>query len=416
MKLIKDLDPEIFEALKAELKRQRENLELIASENLVSEPVLVAQGSIMSNKYAEGYPGKRYYGGCEFVDIAESLAIQRARDIFQADHVNVQPHSGTQANMAVQFAVLNPGDTILAMSLSDGGHLSHGYAQNYSGKFFRIVSYGVSRKDERIDYEQMERLAQEYKPKLIIVGASAYPRIIDFERFAAAAKSCGAFLMADIAHIAGLVATGLHPSPVPHADFVTTTTHKTMRGVRGGIIMCKKKFAKKVDSNIFPGIQGGPMMHTIAGKAVALKEAMEPDFGDYQKTILDNCQVLMQCLKDKGYRIATGGTDNHLFLMETKQCKGLNGKKASETLGRVNITVNKNLLPFDPESPAVTSGLRIGTPAVTSRGMTTEDMMKIADYIDRALSNSQDQSVLDQVKQDVINLCGGYPIYEGIKS
>lgn len=416
MKLIKELDPEIFEALKAELKRQRENLELIASENLVSEPVLVAQGSIMSNKYAEGYPGKRYYGGCEFVDIAESLAIQRARDIFQADHVNVQPHSGTQANMAVQFAVLNPGDTVLAMSLSDGGHLSHGYAQNYSGKFFRIVSYGVSRKDERIDYEQVERLAQEYKPKLIIVGASAYPRIIDFERFAATARNCGAFLMADIAHIAGLVATGLHPSPVPHADFVTTTTHKTMRGARGGIIMCKKKFAKKVDSNIFPGIQGGPMMHTIAGKAVALKEAMEPDFENYQKTILENCQVLMQRLKDKGYRIATGGTDNHLFLMETKQCKGLNGKKASETLGRVNITVNKNLLPFDPEPPTVTSGLRIGTPAVTSRGMKTEDMMKIADYIDRALSNSQDQGILDQVRQDVIKLCNGYPIYEGIES
>jgi len=371
--LVKDTDPEIAEAIKSELKRQQNKIELIASENFISIAVMAAMGSPLTNKYAEGYPGKRYYGGCEYIDVVESIAIERAKKLFGAEHANVQPHSGAQANMAVYFAVLNPGDTILGMNLSHGGHLTHGSPVNFSGKLYNIVSYGVDPETETINYDEVLRLAKEHRPKLILAGASAYPRVIDFKKFREIADEVGAYLMVDMAHIAGLVAAGLHPSPVEYADFVTTTTHKTLRGPRGGLILCKEKYAKLIDKTIFPGIQGGPLEHVIAAKAVALKEAMTEEFKNYQVQILKNAKALSTRLIERGFRLVSGGTDNHLMLVDLRN-KGITGKDAEKILDEHNITCNKNAIPFDTQSPMITSGIRLGTPAVTTRGFKEEDM------------------------------------------
>src|ERR1051326_4280893 len=405
-----DTDPDIANAIKNERHRQNTGLELIASENFVSQAVLQATGSVMTNKYAEGYPGKRYYGGCEFVDVAESLAISRAKQLFGADHVNVQPHSGAQANMAVYFALLKPGDTVLGMNLAHGGHLTHGHPLNFSGKLYTIVPYGVRKDDERIDYEELERLAHEHKPKMIMVGASAYPRIIDFARISKVAKAVGAPMVVDMAHIAGLVAGGVHPSPVPHAEFVTTTTHKTLRGPRAGMILCREQYAKDLDKTVFPGIQGGPLVHIIAGKAVCLKEAAEPAFADYQRQIAANAKALASALSAAGFRLVSGGTDNHLMLVDVFS-KGITGKVAEAALGKAGITVNKNAIPFDQNPPMVASGIRVGTPAITSRGMREAEMDRIAEFIARVLASPEDDAVLGRVKVEGEALCRRFPLY-----
>lgn len=408
---LNEIDPEIKSIINEEKQRQMNQIELIASENFVSEAVLEALGSVMTNKYAEGYPGKRYYGGCEVVDKAENLARERAKQLFGCDHVNVQPHSGSQANMAVYQTVMKPGETYLGMNLQNGGHLSHGSPVNFSGLLYKVVPYGLSEDTERIDYDEIRKLALEHKPKMIISGASAYPRIIDFAKIKEICDEVGAVMMVDIAHIAGLVATGLHPSPVPYADFVTTTTHKTLRGPRGGMIMCKEKWAKALDKTIFPGLQGGPLMHVIAAKAVAFKEALEPSFKEYQQQILDNAQALANGLKEKGFRLITGGTDNHLMLVDVRN-KKVTGKVAEKALDKAGITANKNTIPNDPESPFVTSGLRLGTPAVTTRGMKTSEMYKIAEFIDRALTAPEDEANLAQIKKEVVELCNKFPFYK----
>ncbi|MGH9835876.1 MAG: serine hydroxymethyltransferase [Blastocatellia bacterium] len=405
-----EIDPEIYSAIQNETRRQHEGLELIASENFVSEAVLEAAGSVFTNKYAEGYPGKRYYGGCEFTDVVESLAIARAKQLFGAEHVNVQPHSGSQANMAVYLTACNHGDTILGMDLSHGGHLTHGHPLNFSGKSYNVVAYGVRREDETIDYEQMERLAHEHKPKLLVCGASAYSRVIDFERIAAIAHSAGALVMADIAHVAGLVATGLHPSPVSHCDFVTTTTHKTLRGPRAGMIMCKEQFAKDLDRTVFPGVQGGPLVHIIAAKAVSFKEALQPEFKTYQQQIVRNAKALAAAIGDAGFRIVSGGTDNHVFLVDVFS-KGLTGKDAEKALEAAHITVNKNTIPFDTNPPLKASGIRVGTPAVTTRAMGEEEMKLIARLIAEVLQTPEDESVKQRVKQQVKELTARFPLY-----
>ena len=411
MSTLKTFDPEIAEAIRLETERQEYKLELIASENLVSEAVLEALGSIMTNKYAEGYPGKRYYGGCEFVDIAENLAIERAKKLFNCDHVNVQPHSGSQANMAVYMSVLKPGDTVLGMNLTHGGHLTHGSPVNFSGQLYNIVFYGVRKDNHRIDYDQVRDLAKQHKPKMIVVGASAYPRIIDFKAFRDIADEVGAVVMVDIAHIAGLVVTGLHPTPVPYAEFVTTTTHKTLRGPRAGMIMCRAEYAKAVDKQIFPGIQGGPLMHVIAAKAVALKEALLPSFKEYQKQIVANAKMLSSELISKGYDLVSGGTDTHLILVDLTK-KDITGKEAEEALVKAGITVNKNTIPFETRSPFVTSGIRIGTPAATTKGMKEVEMKVIAGFIDNAIKNRSDEAKLSSIKADVKKLCERFPFYK----
>src|SRR5262247_1798160 len=405
-----EADAEIAGAIKNEVRRQAEGLELIASENFVSEAVLEAAGSVMTNKYAEGYPGKRYYGGCEFVDVAESLAIARAKQLFGAEHANVQPHSGAQANMAVYFTLLKPGDTVLGMNLAHGGHLTHGHPLNFSGKLYTIVPYGVRKDDERIDYEELERLAHAHKPQMIMVGASAYPRIFDFPRIATVAKSVGAPMVVDMAHIAGLVAVGLHPSPVPHADFVTSTTHKTLRGPRSGLILCREQYAKDLDRSVFPGIQGGPLMHIIAAKAVCLKEAGEPAFAEYQRQIVANATRLAGVLSGQGFRLVSGGTDNHLMLVDVFS-KGITGKVAEAALGKAGITVNKNTIPFDKNPPMVASGIRIGTPAVTTRGMGLPEMDAIAGLMARALDARDDAEALSSIEADVARLTSRFPLY-----
>ena len=407
---LKQFDPEIAAAIRRETERQEFSLEFIASENFVSERVLEAQGSVLTNKYAEGYPGKRYYGGCEFVDVAEQLAIDRAKELFGAEHANVQPHSGSQANMAVYFSVCQPGDTVLGMNLAHGGHLTHGSPVNFSGKLFNIVPYGVKKETGIIDYEEAERLAEEHKPKLIVVGASAYPRTIDFESFRRIADKVGAMVMVDMAHIAGLVAAGVHPSPVPHAEFVTTTTHKTLRGPRGGMILCREEFAKKLNSNIFPGIQGGPLMHVIAAKAVAFKEALEPAFKDYAAQVVKNAMALADGLMRRGFNLVSGGTDNHLMLVDLSGTD-ITGKMAEETLESAGITVNKNAVPFDTRSPFVTSGFRIGTPATTSRGLGEKEMELVADWIGRALQNVANEAELSSIRDEVKELCRKFPLY-----
>jgi len=410
MSFLQQTDAEVFAAIQKETQRLERNLELIASENVVSEAVLEAQGCVMTNKYAEGYPGKRYYGGCEYVDVVESLAIARAKEIFGADHANVQPHSGTQANMTVYLSVLKPGDSYLGMNLAHGGHLSMGSPVNFSGLLYRVIPYGVSEKTETIDYDEVERLAKEHRPRLIIAGASAYPRVIDYVRFRKIADEIGAYLMVDMAHIAGLVAAGLHPSPIPYADFVTTTTHKTLRGPRGGMILCRAEHAKTVDSKVFPGMQGGPLMHVIAAKAVALKEALSPAFKVYQEQIVKNAQTLAATLMEKGFRLTSGGTDNHLMLVDLRRSE-LTGKVAQETLDKARITVNKNAVPFDTRSPFVTSGIRIGTPAVTSRGMKEKEMATIGDLIVRALNHVGDAAALGAIADEVGELCKKFPVY-----
>jgi glycine hydroxymethyltransferase len=410
MSFLEQTDPAVFSAIQKETQRLEGNLELIASENVVSEAVLEAQGCVMTNKYAEGYPGKRYYGGCEFVDEVESLAIARAKELLGADHANVQPHSGSQANMTVYLSVLKPGDTYLGMNLAHGGHLSMGSPVNFSGFIYKVIPYGVSEKTETIDYDELERLAQEHRPKLIVAGASAYPRVIDYPRFRKIADEIGALLMVDMAHIAGLVAAGLHPSPVPYSDFVTTTTHKTLRGPRGGLVLCKAEHAKIVDSRVFPGMQGGPLMHVIAAKAVALKEALSPEFKIYQQQIVKNAQALAATLMKRGFRLTSDGTDNHLMLVDLRKSE-LTGKVAQETLDKARITVNRNAVPFDTRSPFVTSGIRIGTPAVTTRGMKEPEMELIADFIHRALNQVSNESVLRSVADGVGELCKEFPVY-----
>jgi glycine hydroxymethyltransferase len=410
MSFLERTDPEVFSAIQKETQRLEGNLELIASENVVSEAVLEAQGCVMTNKYAEGYPGKRYYGGCEFVDEVESLAIARAKELFGADHANVQPHSGTQANMTVYLSVLKPGDTYLGMNLAHGGHLSMGSPVNFSGIFYRVVPYGVSEKTETLDYDELEKLAKAHRPKLIVAGASAYPRIIDYAKFRRIADEIGALLMVDMAHIAGLVAAGLHPSPVPYADFVTTTTHKTLRGPRGGLVLCRAAHAKTIDSKLFPGMQGGPLMHIIAAKAVALKEALTPGFKLYQQQIVKNAQALANALLSRGFRLISGGTENHLMLVDLRQSE-LTGKVAQETLDRARITVNKNAVPFDTRSPFITSGVRIGTPAVTTRGMKEKEMELIGDFIVRALRHAGDEDGLRSIADEVGALCKKFPVY-----
>jgi glycine hydroxymethyltransferase len=405
-----DTDPEIARTISQEVHRQNSGLELIASENFVSQAVLEAAGSVLTNKYAEGYPGKRYYGGCEFVDVAESLAISRAKEIFGAEHVNVQPHSGAQANMAVYFTLLKPGDTVLGMNLAHGGHLTHGHPLNFSGKLYTIVPYGVRKDDERIDYDELDRLALEHKPKMIMVGASAYPRVIDFERIARTGKEAGASVVTDMAHIAGLVAAGVHPSPVLHSDFVTTTTHKTLRGPRGGMVMCRAQYAKDVDRAVFPGIQGGPLMHIIAAKAVCFKEALEPGFAEYQRQIVANASRLASSLSAAGFRLVSGGTDTHLMLVDVFS-RGLTGKVAEAALGKAGITVNKNAIPFDQNPPMVASGIRIGTPAITSRGMREPEMDIVAELIARALASPDDDGALGNVRSEVEALCRKFPLY-----
>ena len=405
---INKIDPQIAGEIEKEVMRQRNKIELIASENFVSNAVMEAMGTPLTNKHAEGYPGKRYYGGCEYVDVIEDIAIERAKKIFGAEHANVQPHSGAQANMAVFFSVLNPGDTILGMDLSHGGHLTHGSPVNMSGKYFNVVSYGVSKDDYRIDYEEVRKAALESKPKLIVAGASAYPRILDFKKFREIADEVGAYLLVDMAHIAGLVAAGLHPNPVPYAQFVTTTTHKTLRGPRGGMILCKEEFAKKINKAVFPGIQGGPLMHIIAAKAVGFKEVMTDEFKNYQEQVVKNASVLANSLMEKGMDIVSGGTDNHLMLVDLRN-KGITGKDAQNMLDEVYITVNKNGIPFDTQSPFITSGIRIGTPAVTTRGMKEEDMKEIADLINLTLTDFDNSK--DIIKERVGTLCKKYPLY-----
>ncbi|BCA79811.1 serine hydroxymethyltransferase [Desulfuromonas sp. AOP6] len=408
--LLAKFDPEIASAIQRETGRQEYSLEFIASENFVSENVLEAQGSVLTNKYAEGYPGKRYYGGCEFVDVAEQLAIDRAKTLFGAEHANVQPHSGSQANMAVYFSVCQPGDTILGMNLAHGGHLTHGSPVNFSGKLFNIIPYGVERETGRIDYGEVERLALEHKPKMIVVGASAYSRTLDFPTFRQIADKVGAVVMVDMAHIAGLVAAGEHPSPVPYADFVTTTTHKTLRGPRGGMILCREEHAKKLNSNIFPGIQGGPLMHVIAAKAVAFKEALTPEFKEYGRQVVKNAKALAAALNRNGFDIVSGGTDNHLMLVDLTN-KDITGKVAEETLEKAGITVNKNAVPFDTRSPFVTSGFRVGTPATTTRGLKEAEMEKVAVWMARALSNVDNKNELQAIRQEVKELCLKFPLY-----
>lgn len=411
MRTLADVDPEIAKALELELNRQRNTLELIASENIVSRAVMEAQGSVLTNKYAEGYPGRRYYGGCEFVDIAESLAIDRAKELFGAEYANVQPHSGAQANTAVYFALLNPGDTILGMNLAHGGHLTHGSPLNISGKYFNVAFYGVEPDTGRIDYEKVFAAAHEHKPKIIVTGASAYPREIDFYKFKEIAEEVGAYLMVDMAHIAGLVAAGEHMSPVPYADVVTTTTHKTLRGPRGGLILAKEKYAKAIDKAVFPGIQGGPLMHVIAAKAVALGEALQPEFKEYQKQIVKNAKAMAEALMGYGFNLVSGGTDNHLMLVDLRN-KGVTGKEAQHILDEVGATANKNAIPFDPAPPAVSSGIRLGTPAVTSRGLKEEDMAKLAEILHYALSFKGDEAYKAKAKEMVQELCKKYPLYE----
>ncbi|OPZ40433.1 MAG: Serine hydroxymethyltransferase [Synergistetes bacterium ADurb.BinA166] len=412
--LLRDADPEIFAAIEEELSRQRNGIELIASENFVSRAVLAAAGSVMTNKYAEGYPGARYYGGCHFVDKAENLARDRAKKLFGCDHVNVQPHSGSQANMAVYFSVLQPGDTILAMNLAHGGHLTHGSPVNFSGRLYNIVPYGVSRATETIDFAEVERLAMEHRPKMIVCGGSAYPREIDAEKFREIADKSGSLLFFDIAHIAGLIAAGYHKDPVPFCHFLTSTTHKTLRGPRGGMIMCKEEYAKAVDKNIFPGMQGGPLMHIIAAKAVAFREALQPSFKDYQGRVVENARALAEALLSRDYHLVSGGTDNHLILVNLTD-KGVTGKDAEAALDRAGITVNKNAVPFDTQSPFVTSGFRIGSPAVTTRGFGVDDMKTIAGWIDRVIRNIQDDKELAAIRAEVLESCKNHPLYPGLE-
>ncbi|MFL6294065.1 MAG: serine hydroxymethyltransferase [Thermoanaerobaculia bacterium] len=411
MRTLAETDPEIAAAVANEKKRQSEGLELIASENFVSQAILETAGSVLTNKYAEGYPGRRYYGGCEFVDVAERLAIDRARQLFGAEHVNVQPHSGTSANMAVYFGFLKPGDKLMGMDLSCGGHLTHGHRLSYSGRDFQVVAYGVDKESERIDYDEVERIAMEERPKLIVCGASAYSRVIDFERFGAIAGKAGALVMADIAHIAGLVAAGVHPSPVPHCHFVTTTTHKTLRGPRAGMVMCKEAFAKDLDRAVFPGIQGGPLMHVIAAKAVAFKEALTDEFRDYQRQIVANAKRLAERLIERGFRIVSGGTDNHLFLLDVAAA-GLTGKVAEKALEAAGITVNKNTIPYDANPPLVASGIRIGAPALTTRNMREPEMDQVGDFIAEVLRAHDDSAVHERVRGQVRELCERFPLYD----
>lgn len=408
MTTIKRADPELYAAMEAELRRQQGNIELIASENIVSPAVMAAMGSHLTNKYAEGLPGKRYYGGCEFVDAAENLARDRLKELFGCDHCNVQPHSGAQANFAVYFAMLKPGDTIMGMNLSHGGHLTHGSPVNMSGSYFRIVSYGVSPETEQIDYDEMEKIALEARPKLVVAGASAYPRVIDFKRIREICDKVGAYMMVDIAHIAGLVAAGLHPSPVPYADFVTTTTHKTLRGPRGGVIMCKEEYAKQIDKAVFPGTQGGPLMHVIAAKAVAFKEALSPEFKEYQGQIVKNARAMAARFTESGVRLVSGGTDNHLMLLDLRET-GVTGKELEGMLDKVHITVNKNTIPFETTSPFITSGIRVGTPAVTTRGMKEKECEKIAELIARVIREKEE--CFEAVSAEVSALCARFPIY-----
>ncbi|MCX5679508.1 MAG: serine hydroxymethyltransferase [Candidatus Omnitrophica bacterium] len=410
---LKRKDPEVYRAILEETKRENDNLELIASENFVSEEVLEAQGSVMTNKYAEGYPGARWYNGCHNVDIVEELAIERAKKLFGAEHVNVQPHSGTQANMVIYFAMLKPGDTVLSMDLACGGHLSHGHTHNFSGKLYNIVPYGVSRKTEMLDYDEIASLAKLHKPKMILAGASAYPRLLDFKAFRRIADSVGAILFVDMAHIAGLIAAGLHQNPVEYAEFVTSTTHKTMRGPRGGFVMCRKEFAKKIDQEVFPGLQGGPLMHVIAAKAVCFKEALQPEFKEYQKQVLKNSKALSSEFAKLGYRLVARGTDTHLFLLDLTS-KNITGKDAATVLDRANITVNKNLIPFDTKSPFVASGVRIGSPAITTRGMKEAEMRKVARLIDRVISDPQNESNINAVRSDVKSLAKKFPLYKNL--
>jgi glycine hydroxymethyltransferase len=410
LETIRKVDPEAAKAIEQELDRQQFTLELIASENIASPAVMAAQGSVMTNKYAEGYPGHRYYGGCEFVDVAENLARDRAKELFQADYANVQPHSGSQANMGVYFALLEPGDTVLGMDLSHGGHLTHGSPVSFSGRIFNFVHYGVKEETGTIDYDQVRSLAKEHKPKLIVAGASAYPRIIDFPQLEKIAKEAGAYLMVDMAHIAGLVAAGEHPSPLPYADVVTTTTHKTLRGPRGGMILSNKGFGKKLSSQIFPGIQGGPLMHVIAAKAVAFKEALTPEFKAYQQQVVKNAACLAKCLMDNGVDLVSGGTDNHMMLLNLTNL-GITGKEAEGLVEQAGITVNKNTIPFDKNGPAVTSGIRVGTPTITSRGMKEPEMELIADCLANVLKNPQDQALIESTRAKVRDLCQSFPIY-----
>ncbi len=408
---IKKQDPAIYKSIRDEVKRQQEGLELIASENFTSEAVMEAQGCVMTNKYAEGYPGKRYYGGCENVDVAETIAIERAKKLFGAEHANVQPHSGTQANIAVLMTFLQPGDTIFGLQLAHGGHLSHGHPLNFSGKYFKVVGFGVSEKTELIDYDQAERLVQEHKPKLFCIGASAYAREFDWARFRKMADSVGAIFMADVAHYAGLIVTGLYPSPIPYADVVTTTTHKTLRGPRGGLILCKQKYAADIDRSIFPGDQGGPLMHVIAAKAIAFGEALKPSFRTYQKQVKENAKTLAEALTNNGLRIVTGGTDCHMFLVDLRP-KNITGKDAEIALGKAGITTNKNAIPFDPQKPFIASGIRIGSPAVTTRGMKKKEMVQIAGWITRALDAHADPKQLAQIHREVRALCAKFPLYK----
>ncbi|MDV2886477.1 MULTISPECIES: serine hydroxymethyltransferase [Alkalihalophilus] len=414
METLKKQDEKVYEAIKLELGRQRDKIELIASENFVSEAVMEAQGSVLTNKYAEGYPGRRYYGGCEYVDIVEDIARDRAKEIFGAEYVNVQPHSGAQANMAVYFTILEQGDTVLGMNLSHGGHLTHGSPVNFSGVQYNFVEYGVDEETQRVDYDVVRELAKEHKPKLIVAGASAYPRELDFEKFREIADEVGAYLMVDMAHIAGLVATGLHPNPVPHAHFVTTTTHKTLRGPRGGMILCKEEFGKKIDKSIFPGIQGGPLMHVISAKAVAFGEALSPDFKQYGEAVIANAKRLGEKLVSEGVNLVSGGTDNHLLLLDLRSLN-LTGKVAEKALDEVGITTNKNTIPFDPESPFVTSGIRIGTAAVTSRGLDLEAMDEIGALIALTLKNVENEDKLNEVRERVASLTAKFPMYPELK-
>ena len=410
MSILKSLDPDVYSAIKNELERQRYYLELIASENIVSEAVLEAQGSIFTNKYAEGYPAKRYYGGCDYADVVENLAIERARELFQAEYANVQAHSGSQANMAVYFAALKPGDKVLGMDLAHGGHLTHGSPVNFSGQLYNFVSYGVDRETGMINMEEVERVAHEHRPRMIVAGASAYPRIIDFEAFRVIADQVGALFMVDMAHIAGLIAAGVHPSPVPYADYVTTTTHKTMRGPRGGLILAKEEFGKTLNSNIFPGIQGGPLMHVIAAKAVSFKEAMSEEFVLYQQQVVKNSQTLGTALLGHGYNLVSGGSDNHLLLVDLNN-KDITGKDAEEILESAGLTVNKNAIPFDTQSRFVTGGIRVGTPAVTSRGLKEGEMKQVADWMNRVILNRRDKDEITRIRNEVRELCERYPLY-----
>lgn len=414
MRHLRETDPEIYQAVVQEYNRQFYHLELIASENFTSLAVMEAQGSVLTNKYAEGLPGKRYYGGCEFVDIAESLAIERVKKIYGAEHANVQPHSGSQANMAVYMAFLKPGDVILGMDLAHGGHLSHGAKVNFSGKVYQVYYYGLNPETELIDYDQVWKLAKEHKPKMIVAGASAYPRVIDWERFAQIAEDVGAYLMVDMAHYAGLIAGGVYPNPVPYAHFVTSTTHKTLRGPRGGFILCRAEFAKDIDKSVFPGIQGGPLMHVIAAKAVAFKEAMTEEFKSYARQVIINAQAMAEEFLKLGFKVITGGTDSHIVLLDLRN-KGITGKEAEEALGKANITVNKNAVPFDPLPPTKTSGIRIGTPTMTTRGMKEDEMRRIARLIAKVIDNIKDEKVIEDVRKEVIELCQQFPLYPELK-